>query len=259
MITLQNVTYTIGRTPILHDISLALPKGKVTALIGPNGAGKSSLLNIIARQTTASSGTVCVDGIDVFDADPKTMALKLAFVTQHVSVASRLRVRDLIGFGRWPHNQGRPSQLDHDKIDAAIAQFDLGAFEDRFVDELSGGQRQRAFVAMGAVQDTDWMLLDEPLNNLDLKHARILMAHLKDLAADQEKSIVIVLHDLNFAMSWADHIVALKDGQIAFEGPTTAMATTQSLTGLYETPVVVHRVGAEVFVAHHGAQRINSG
>lgn len=252
MIAIENVNYAIGSTQVLSGISLELPKGKVSALIGPNGAGKSSLLNIIARQTQATSGCVTIDGLDVATTSAQTMALKMAIVSQHVGVASRLRVRDLIGFGRWPHNQGRPTTADRDKINAAIVQFDLEALADRFVDELSGGQRQRAFVAMGAAQDTDWMLLDEPLNNLDLHHARTLMTHLKSLAEASGKSIVVVLHDLNFALAWADHVVALKDGQVAFQGETNSVVTANSLTVLYSTPVSIHEIDGVRFVSHHG-------
>ncbi|MEM5475520.1 ATP-binding cassette domain-containing protein [Pacificibacter sp. AS14] len=252
MISIEHVSYKIGDTPIISDVTTALPKGKVTALIGPNGAGKSSLLNIIARQATATTGTVEIDGLDVTQTDPRILAHKMAIVSQHVGVASRLRVRDLIGFGRWPHNHGRPTQIDVDKIDEALSQFDLEPLAHRFVDELSGGQRQRAFVAMGFVQDTDWVLLDEPLNNLDLRHARALMAHLKQMSAQHGKSIVIVLHDLNFAMSWADHIVALKNGQVAFSGPTRDVAHASSLSDLYNTDVQIHAQGEQFFVAHHG-------
>jgi iron complex transport system ATP-binding protein len=252
MISIENITYTIGSNPILTDISLELPKGKVSALIGPNGAGKSTLLNIIARQTEATSGRVLVDGLDVTTTDPQSMALKIAIVSQHVGVASRLRVRDLIGFGRWPHNKGHPTRIDHEKITTAIRDFDLETLADRFVDELSGGQRQRAFVAMGAAQDTDWMLLDEPLNNLDLHHARTLMTHLKVLADTSGKSIVVVLHDLNFALAWAEHIVALKNGTVAFQGSTTCVANAESLSDLYNTSVRIHHIDGAQFVAHHG-------
>jgi iron complex transport system ATP-binding protein len=252
MISIERLSYTVGTTPILTDISVDLPKGKMTALIGPNGAGKSSLLNIVARQTAATAGRILVDGADTARLAPEAMALKLAIVSQHVGVASRLRVRDLVGFGRWPHNHGRPAQKDRDIIAATLVQFDLDLLADRFVDELSGGQRQRAFVAMGVVQDTEWVLLDEPLNNLDLRHARALMAQLKDMAQSSGKSIVIVLHDLNFALAWADHIVALKDGALSFHGATKEVATAQRLTALYSTPVEVHEIDGTRFVRHHG-------
>lgn len=176
----------------------------------------------------------------------------MAVVAQEVGVASRLRIRDLVGFGRWPHAQGRPTLQDAEVVDRALVKFDMTVFADRFLDEVSGGQRQRAFLAMAYAQDTDWLLLDEPLNNLDLRYARDLMVELHTLARDAGKSIVIVLHDLNYAISWADRIIAMKNGRIAFEGDTARLATSTALSDLYDTEVIVDTSGATPFVRHHG-------
>ena len=251
MIDITGISYAIGKSQILKDVTLQIPRGRVTALIGPNGAGKSSLLNLVSGQEPLQAGTVCIDGLHIGHTAPRTLALKLAVVAQHVGVASRLRIRDLIGFGRWPHNQGRPSEADRVMINRAMFRFDLDHLADRFLDEVSGGQRQRAFVAMAYAQDTEWLLLDEPLNNLDLRHASKLMAELHRLAAEQDKSIVIVLHDLNYAMAWADWVVAMKDGAVTFAGPPREVATAQSLSSLYDTEVRLIAADDQVFVAHH--------
>lgn len=251
MIDVSGINYAIGKAPILHDVSLQIPRGQITALIGPNGAGKSSFLNLIAGQEALQSGIVSVDEMQIGQTPPRDLALKMAVVAQHVGVASRLRIKDLIGFGRWPHNQGRPTQADRMMIAQAMARFDLDTLADRFLDEVSGGQRQRAFVAMAYAQDTDWLLLDEPLNNLDLRHASRLMAELHRLTREQGKSIVIVLHDLNYAVAWADHVVAMKGGAVAFAGATSEVATAERLTALYDTDVRLIRTGDDVFVAHH--------
>ncbi len=251
MIQVSNLGYGAAGNPILQNVSAEIPAGRVTALIGPNGAGKSTLLKLIARQLTAGSGSIRMDGMDLAQAAPAQLARKMAVVAQQLSVASRVRVRDLIGFGRWPHSAGRLGPADHAAIAGAVKLFDLGDLQTRFLDELSGGQRQRAFIAMAYAQDTDWLLLDEPLNNLDLNHARNLMAQLRDLAESQGKGIVIVVHDLNYAISWADHVVALRDGQVAFQGPVTEAATAERLTALYGTPVAITWLESQVFAQYH--------
>jgi iron complex transport system ATP-binding protein len=251
MISVRGLSHEIGNAAILNDIDVDIPKGGVTALIGPNGAGKSTLLNLVARQQPVQTGRVVLDGQDIAQMKHRDLALRMAVVAQNVGVASRLRIRDLVGFGRWPHAQGRPTPQDGELVECAIVQFDLTTFADRFLDEVSGGQRQRAFLAMAYAQDTDWLLLDEPLNNLDLRYARDLMAELHTLAHNEGKSIVIVLHDLNYAISWADRIIAMKQGRIVFEGDTMAVATSAALSDLYDTEVIVDNSGASPFIRHH--------
>lgn len=251
MIDISGLSYGPAANPILQNVSAEIPAGRVTALIGPNGAGKSTLLKLIARQMTPAGGSIRMDGLDLVQAVPAVLARKMAVVAQHLSVASRVRVRDLIGFGRWPHSSGRLGPADHAAIDGAVALFDLDDLQQRFLDELSGGQRQRAFIAMAYAQDTDWLLLDEPLNNLDLHHARNLMAQLRHLAEAQGKGIVIVVHDLNYAISWSDHVVALRDGQVAFQGPVAEAATAEHLSALYQTPVAITRLEGQVFAQYH--------
>lgn len=251
MINVSGLNYSIAGTLILRDIDVTLPAGNITALIGPNGAGKSTLLHLMSRQIDPDTGWIGIDGLNLATTPAAKRALKTATVAQQLGVASRIRIRDLIGFGRWPHSQGRTTSEDREKIASAITRFDLTDLQNRFLDEVSGGQRQRAFIAMAYAQDTDWLLLDEPLNNLDLHHARSLMARLREMVDHQNKSIVIVLHDLNYAISWADHIVALNQGQVAFEGPTATVATADNLSRLYQTPVALGDIGGKPFVQYH--------
>jgi len=251
MMIVSGLSHHIGETQILKEIDVVIPKGGVTALIGPNGAGKSTLFNVLSRQDNLQEGAITLDEQDLRDMDHADLALRMAVVAQDVGVASRLRIKDLIGFGRWPHAKGAPTLDDLAWVARALEQFDLSALADRFLDEVSGGQRQRAFVAMAYAQDTDWLLLDEPLNNLDLRYARALMSELQGLTRDAGKSVVIILHDLNYAMAWADHVVAMKGGQIVFAGPTHEVMTSHALSALYDTPVSVVRDGATAFVQHH--------
>ena len=182
MIEISGLSHAINGTPILRDVTLTLDKGGVIALVGPNGAGKSTLLSLAARLLPLQRGRVQIDGIDVQAADSRALARRMAILPQMVNAASRLTVRDLTGFGRYPYHRGRPGPEDRELVEQALAFFGLEALADRQLDTLSGGQRQRAFVAMAYAQDTEYLLLDEPLNNLDLAASRALMARLRDLA-----------------------------------------------------------------------------
>ena len=234
----------------LRDVSTRLARGGITALIGPNGAGKSTLLHCISGLEHPSAGSVRIDGIDPFAVPDRQRARTVALLQQSPALVSRLRVRELVGFGRWPHHQGRPGREDSEMVDRALTAFALTELAERTIDTLSGGQRQRAFIAMTYAQDTPWMLLDEPLNALDPRHARDLMARLHALSRDETRSIVIVLHDINAAAGWADHIVAMKDGRIAAQDASAALLTEDTLRDVFDTPfeLLEHR-GRKVVVA----------
>lgn len=240
MIRIENVSLAYGRSKVLHDVSLTIPGGGITALIGPNGAGKSSLLGLVARLQPLSAGTITIDGLDVGATDGRTLARKLAVLRQDNHVASRLTVRELVGFGRFPHSRGHVTDDDRRIIDEAMALFGLQDLSTRFIETLSGGQRQRAFVAMAYCQYTDYLLLDEPLNNLDMYFARDLMQSLRQIADRHGRTIVIVLHDINYAGRFADRIVAMKNGRIVADGPPGEIIAQDTLREIYgfDIPVV---------------------
>jgi len=250
MIRVEGVSHSIGRTPILHDIDLTLAPGRITALIGPNGAGKSTLLSLIARLAPLQSGRITVAGLDVAATPTRDLARVMAILPQSLNVASRLRVEELVAFGRWPHHQGRPAARDRAMVDEAIEAFTLGALRHRFLDELSGGQRQRAHLAMAFAQETEWLLLDEPLAALDMAHARALMARLAALR-DQGRGVVIVVHEINFAAAWADDIVALKEGRVMAQAAPVALFTPETLGALYDTPLRVEHFEGRPLVLNH--------
>ncbi|MFT3937648.1 ABC transporter ATP-binding protein [Rhodopseudomonas sp.] len=239
MIVVNNVSLAHQGAPILKDINLEIPETGVTALIGPNGAGKSSLLSLIARLQPLQQGTITVDGLTVGATPSRILARTLAILRQDPAIASRLRVRELVAFGRFPHNGGRITDEDRALTQAALKRFDLTSFADRFIDTLSGGQRQLVLVAMTFCQGTRWLLLDEPLNNLDMFYARELMRALREIADSERRAIVIVLHDINQAVTYADYIVALKHGAVVASGPPALIANTTSLQRIfgYEMPV----------------------
>ena len=252
MIKISNLNHSIDKEPILRDVSVKLPKGKITALVGPNGAGKSTLLSLIARLADIQSGTIHVDDLDVSNTASDTLARKMAILAQSNALTSRLRLRDLVGFGRYPHHNGRPKKEDDAIVEEAIRNFQLEDLADRFLDELSGGQRQKAFIAMAYAQDTDYLLLDEPLNNLDMASARGLMAQLKDLAKRDKKTIVIVLHEINYAAIYADWIIGLRNGEIVADGATRDLIVPKHLNTIFGIDVDIHEIGDRRMVMHYG-------
>lgn len=250
MIRIENVSFRHRTARILEGIDLAIPKGGVIALIGPNGAGKSSLLSRVARLQPLQQGTITIDGLPVNTTPGRDLARVIAILRQDTAVASRLKVRELVGFGRFPHGRGRLGEADHAVIDAAIARFDLTDLADRFIETLSGGQRQRALVAMTFAQGTDYLLLDEPLNNLDMYYARELMRSLRAVADESGKTVVIVLHDINQASAHADRIVAMKGGRIVADGTPAAILTPETLEAVFGFSMRVETIAGKPFVLH---------
>jgi iron complex transport system ATP-binding protein len=251
MIEITGVSLALGGNRILDNVSLTVPKGGVTALVGPNGAGKSSLLSLIARLQPLQSGRITVDGLPVDTTPSRQLAKAMAILRQDPGVASRLRVVELVGFGRFPHHRGRLTAKDREIIAASLERFDLSDLAQRFIDTLSGGQRQRALVAMTFCQGTDYILLDEPLNNLDMFHARNLMRTLRHIADEHGKTVLIVLHDINHAAAYANRIVAMKDGAVVASGDTNAIVQPDILEGIFGFPMHVERIAGRLAVLHH--------
>jgi len=235
MIRVANATKRYDETVVVDGVDLELPGGGVTAIIGPNGAGKSTLLSMISRLIGLDAGTVTIDGLDVTKTPGDVLAKRLSILRQDNTMTARLTVGDLVAFGRYPHSRGRLTVDDGRHIEQALDYMDLAALRDRFLDELSGGQRQRAFVAMVLCQDTDYVLLDEPLNNLDIRHAVSMMRMIRRAAGELQKTVVVVLHDINFASCHADRIVAMRDGRIFHQGTPEDIIRASLLEDLYGT------------------------
>ncbi|WP_173088804.1 ABC transporter ATP-binding protein [Devosia sp. 1635] len=245
MIITTNVTKHYGASCVVDGVTLSIPAGGITSIIGPNGAGKSTLLSMVSRLMSMDKGTVTVDGLDVSKTGSELLARRLSILRQDNHMTARLTVRDLVSFGRFPYSRGRLTRDDEKRIDDAIGYLNLGELSDRFLDELSGGQRQRAFVAMVLCQDTDYVLLDEPLNNLDMKHAMGMMKLLRKAANELGKTVVLVLHDINFASWYSDFIIAMKHGKVAAQGPADEMIRPEVLSGIYEMDIKVHEIGGQ--------------
>lgn len=251
MIEVKNISKKYGKTVVLDDISLTIPKGGVSTIIGPNGAGKSTLLAIISRLLKADSGTVSVDGVDVQRCSSNDLAKRLAVLRQNSQISARLTVEDLIAFGRYPYSKGRPTREDAEYIEAALDYLELQPFRARFLDELSGGQRQRAFVAAVLCQDTDYLLLDEPLNSLDIRYKVSMMQRLGDIARDFDKTVLLVLHDINFASCYSDEIIALKAGRLLYQDSVSNIMQAEVLQHIYEIDVSIHEVDGQKICTYY--------
>ncbi|MBP8006018.1 MAG: ATP-binding cassette domain-containing protein [Acinetobacter sp.] len=241
-IELKNLRKSYHQQCVVNQVSLTIAKGQFTAFIGPNGAGKSTLLSIMSRLIDADQGQVLLDGQDLHDMKSADIAKKMAILKQSNHTELRLSIEDLVAFGRFPYSQGRLTKQDHDIIDRSIAYMDLQSMRHRQLSELSGGQRQRAYIAMILAQDTEYILLDEPLNNLDMKHSAQIMRVLKDLAENHGKSIIVVIHDINFASVYADHIIAMKNGELVYQGHPQQIMNETTLEAIFDFHIPIQQI-----------------
>lgn len=251
MLTLKNLRKTYEDVPVVDDVSLELPHGKVISFIGPNGAGKSTVLGMIARLVERSAGLVEFRGKDVREWDDRELARRLAILTQANNVQMKLTVRELVSFGRFPHSGTHLTAEDREKVDRAVAYMELEPFADRFIDEMSGGQRQRAFIAMVLAQDTDYVLLDEPTNNLDIYHATQMMKLVRRLCDELGKTVILVLHEINLAAFYSDYICAFQDGRVALFGKVDEVMTKENLRSLYGVDFAIHRIDGRPLALFH--------
>ena len=230
---IKDVTKKYNGKPVVDAVNLEIPKGKVISFIGPNGAGKSTVMGIISRLIAKDSGLVSFDGTELEKWKSKELSKRLAILTQSNNIQMKLTVRELVAFGRFPYSGNRTTK-DEEIIEQAIAYMELEAFRDRFIDELSGGQRQRALIAMVIAQDTDYILLDEPTNNLDIYHATNMMKIVRRLCDELEKTIILVLHEINYAAFYSDYICAFVDGKVAKFGTVKEVMTKETLSEIYK-------------------------
>ena len=215
---------------VVDSVSFSIPKGKVTSFIGPNGAGKSTVMGMISRLIANDAGIIEFQGKSMHDWKSKELAKHLAILTQSNNIQMKLTVEELVAFGRFPHSGGRLTDKDKDIINKSM---ELNEFRNRFIDELSGGQRQRAYIAMVIAQDTEFILLDEPTNNLDIYHATNLMKIIRKLSDELGKTVVTVLHEINYAAFYSDYICAFKDGRVAKFGTVDEVMTKEVLSEIY--------------------------
>ncbi|XXM71301.1 ABC transporter ATP-binding protein [Lysinibacillus sphaericus] len=236
-----NIGY--GDQLIVKDLSVQFPDKKITTIIGSNGCGKSTLLKAITRIIAHQSGNVLLDGEDISKRNTKELAKKMAILPQTPESASGLTVGELVSYGRFPHQKGmgRLSKKDYEVINWALEVTGITDFKYRQVDALSGGQRQRVWIAMALAQETDIIFLDEPTTYLDMAHQLEVLELLQKLNAEQERTIVMVLHDLNQAARFADYIVALKEGKIVKAGDCEEVITHEVLKKVFNIDAAIGR------------------
>lgn len=244
MLEMQNLGKCYQGHFAVQEVSLRLKERQVISFIGPNGAGKSTVLNMLSRLIPRDEGEIYIDEQPLELWDQSELAKTMAILTQSSNISARISVRDLIGFGRFPYCKGRLGPEDEEMVDKALAFMQLEDLVSRFIDELSGGQRQRALIAMVLAQDTKYVLLDEPTNNLDIYHASHLMQSLRRLCDELNKTVVLVLHELNLASAYSDEICVFKDGRLLKSGTPQEIVTEDFLSSVYQVDFSV--------VEHHG-------
>ena len=242
MVEVRNVSKQYGSKYVVENVSVKITKGKITSFIGPNGAGKSTLLSMISRLLSKDQGEIFLEGQEISQCKSNELAKKISILKQSNHITVRLTIRELVSFGRFPYSQGNLSKEDWQYVDEAIRYLELEDIQHKYLDQLSGGQRQRAYIAMVVAQNTEYVLLDEPLNNLDMKHSVQIMKVLRRLVDEMGKTVVIVIHDINFASCYSDFIVALKDGKVVKEGPKEEIINSSILKDVYDMDIQIEDI-----------------
>ena len=245
MIQVANLIKKYSNKSVVENLSIDIKKGKITSFIGPNGAGKSTVLAMITRLMKKDNGEVLIEGKRLEDWNSKELSKKIAILKQSNNISLKLTIRELVSFGRYPHCEGRLTDVDNKYIDEAIEYMKLNDIENKYIDELSGGQRQRAYIAMVIAQNTEYVFLDEPLNNLDMKHSVEMMKVLRNLCDELGKTVVLVMHDINYTSCYSDYIIALKDGKVAKYGKTEEIIEKEVLEEIYDMEFDVREINGE--------------
>lgn len=249
-----------GRTTIVDGVDLQIPTGKVSVIVGANACGKSTLLKTIARLLPTQSGAVLLDGKAIDRLPTKDLARTLGLLPQQPVAPEGIAAADLVGRGRHPHQKMfRSWSADDDRaVTEALAATGVLDLADRAVDELSGGQRQRVWIAMALAQQTDILLLDEPTTFLDVSHQIDVLDLLTDLNAARGTTIVMVLHDINLAARYADHLFALRAGRLVASGPPADVVTSELVRDVFDldATVITDPVSGTPLVLPRGRHRV---
>lgn len=239
----KDLHVSYGERFIVKDLSIEIPDQRITAIIGSNGSGKSTLLKAMTRIISHQSGSIILDGNSISKENTKALAKKMAILPQTPEGASGLTVSELVSYGRFPYQKGfgRLTSTDIEVIDWVLDVTGTSAFKYAPVDSLSGGQRQRVWIAMSLAQNTEMIFLDEPTTYLDMAHQLEVLELLQKLNKEQQRTIVMVLHDINQAARFADYIIALKDGQIVKAGTCEEVIHPHVLRDVYQIDAEIGR------------------
>lgn len=251
MIRLENISKKYNELEVLKSVDLQIEKGKLTTIIGPNGAGKSTLLNMVSRLIEKTTGNIFIDEVELGSWRENDLAKTLSILKQDNNVNIKITIEELVSFGRFPHSSGRLLEEDKLAINNAINYMELEEIKHKYLNQLSGGERQRAFIAMIIAQDTEYILLDEPLNSLDIKHAKELMNIIRDLVDNLGKTVIMVLHDINFASVYSDVIISMQDGKIFKVGSVEEVISKETLNKLYDTNMKIERIEERIICVYY--------
>lgn len=255
MFALSATSFSLADKTLLHPIDLKVAPGRMVGLIGHNGSGKSTLLKLLARQLTPTAGQITLEGKELHRWGDRSLAKKVAYLPQQPPATDSLTVKELVRFGRYPWHGalGRFSHEDAQQVERALALTDTERFAGRSVDELSGGERQRVWLAMLLAQNARFLLLDEPTSALDVAHQIEVLSLVRKLGKELDIGVVVVLHDINMAAGFCDHLVALHGGRLLTEGTPDELMNQQTLKDIYGVTMSVlphpHREGARIAVA----------
>lgn len=241
MIEIKNLIKKYNGNTVLSIDKLNIDKGKMYAIIGPNGSGKSTLFKSISNVISTDRGTIILDNKNIKEYSKLEFAKKLSIINQSTDISLDISIEDLVSFGRYPYNQGKLTKIDMSIVNKAIKDIGIEDIKDKYITKLSGGERQRALIAMTLAQQSNYILLDEPLNNLDMKSQYNLMNLLRILINKYNKTVLIILHDISFALNYADKIILLDHGKIV-ENCIPEDLDAIKLGVVYDTPVKITRV-----------------
>lgn len=238
----KKLTKSYDGKNVVNGVDFEIPKGKVLSLIGPNGAGKSTVMGMISRLIASDTGVVEFQGKNIQQWKSRELSKRLAILTQSNNIQMKLTVRELVNFGRFPYSGSHLTEEDEAIVEKAIAYMELTQMQNQFIDELSGGQRQRAYIAMVIAQDTEYVLLDEPTNNLDIYHSTKMMQIVRRLCDELGKTVILVLHEINYAAFYSDYICAFVNGKIAKFGTVEEVMTKENLSQIYNVDFEIMKI-----------------
>ncbi|MDJ1635536.1 ATP-binding cassette domain-containing protein [Agrobacterium rhizogenes] len=233
--TTEKLRFDVDGRTILHPLDLSFRAGEISGLIGHNGSGKSTLIKLLARQIQPSGGQVLFDGAPAGSYDARAFARAVAYLPQDTSSAAGMTVKELVASGRYPWHGalGRFTDLDREKVETALRLTHVDTLAGRMVDTLSGGERQRVWIAMLIAQDSRCLLLDEPTSALDIAHQMEVLGLVHELCRTKNLSAILVLHDINIASRFCDHLYALKAGRLIAAGPSASLMKAETLHAIY--------------------------
>lgn len=254
MIEAKNLYFNTKDRVLLDNFSMTFEPGKIYALVGHNGSGKSTLLKLLAQQQNASSGEILLENKTIHSWSNKQFAQQVAYLPQHTPDTSSLSGKDLVSFGRYPWHGllGRLTSKDKELVEEAMALTNTTQYADRLVDTLSGGERQRIWLAMLLAQKTKYLLLDEPLSALDIAHQIEMLNLIKSLSKQLNLGVIIVIHDINMAARFCDHIIALHSGKKIASGTVNDVFNSEQLQKIYGIDMHIsnHPTGHQIAVPY---------